>query len=91
MDTTNDILVLLGALAGSATGILFFLLAVLGFLTPLLIYLIHRSTRRTAIATEKIVRQNERLIDLISGNSEDMRDFKFGVVPLHEDEIVRPK
>ena len=91
MNTDNDILTLLGTLAASATGIFAIFLAVFAILMPLLIYLIHRSTRRTAIATEKIVKQNERLIEMIGDNNQYTKDFEFGVVPLQEKEVVRPK
>lgn len=74
MNSNQDILTIIGTLAGSAAGLFALFLIFLGVLTPLMIYLIHRSTRRTAEATERIVRQNEKLIDLISTST----DFSFG-------------
>ena len=74
MNTNDDILAIIVGLAGTVGGVFVLLLGVLGILTPLLIYLIHRSTKRTARATEEIVRQNEKLIDRLSSES----DFSFG-------------
>lgn len=76
--TLNDLATIIVLLTGSALGlvILFFIifLTVLSMLAPWLIFLIHRSTRRTAIASEKIARQNEQLINLL----EMKNDFSFG-------------
>lgn len=91
-DSGNDFLTFLLGLAGSAYVVFFVLalfLAILAFLMPLLIYFIHRSTKRTAIAMEKIVNQNERLIDLLSDNNINTKDFEFGTIELQEEEIVK--
>ncbi len=71
--SSNDIMLILGGFAGTAYAIFGFFLAVLSFFIPLMIFFIHRSTRRTAIAVEKIARQNEQLIDLMSNGG----DFSF--------------
>jgi len=67
--SANDITSIIGNLAGSAAGMFVLLLIVLGFLTPLLIYLIHRSTSRTAKAAEITNNKLDRLIDAIGTNN----------------------
>ena len=74
--TPDDLLMILGGVAGSAVGIFIFILLILYILIPLMVYLIHRSSKRTAIAVEKIAKQNEQLIDLMTKSS----DFSFGEI-----------
>jgi len=71
--SSNEIMAILSGFAGTAFGLFILFLAVLSFLIPFMIFFIHRSTRRTAIAVEKIARQNEQLIDLMSHGG----DFSF--------------
>ncbi len=70
----NSLAEMLGGFAGLIVAVFVFLLFVLSILTPLMIYLIHRSTRRTAIALEKIVLQNKELLVL----TETSKSFSFG-------------
>jgi uncharacterized membrane protein len=65
--STDDIIAIFGGLAGLSVGVLALFLFILSILMPLMIYFIHRSTKRTAIATEKIAKQNEQLLNLITG------------------------
>lgn len=70
----NDLIMIFGGLAGTVYVVLVLTILALTFLMPLIIYLIHRSTKRTAIAVEKIAKQNEQLIDVLSKNE----DFSLG-------------
>ena len=72
--SSDDLLVIIGGLAGTAVGIFILFLLILYLLIPLMVYFIHRSSKRTAIAVEKIAKQNEQLIDLMTNSS----DFSFG-------------
>lgn len=72
--SSDDLLVILGGLAGTAVGFFILFLLVLYLLIPLMVYFIHRSSKRTAIAVEKIAKQNEQLIDLMTNSN----DFSFG-------------
>ena len=59
----NEIIAVFG---GMGVGVLALFSFILSILMPLIIYFIHRSTRRTAIATEKIAKQNQQLIELLN-------------------------
>ncbi len=93
-DSSSDFLSFFYGLAGTAYVVFFvfaLFIAILAFLTPLLIYFIHRSTKRTAIAIEKTINQNERLIDLLSNTTKNTKDFEFGTIQLYEEEAIKPK
>jgi len=81
----HGIISILTGLAGSAAGLFLLILFFFSVLTPLMIFWIHRSTSRTADATEKINRNIERLITLTNSKNEGPID-KTG-----QGQIQRPK